>query len=106
MSDVRARDRRGGWFVDRIVATHSLVLKTVGGDRAGEAAMNRYLGHEDIDPNAILAPHVARTQAAAQGRRIVVAQARPRSTLPGAPAAARTSDPAVTAPAPASSSIP
>ena len=73
MSNVRL-DRRGGWFVDRIVATHSLVLKTVGGDRAGEAAINRYLGHEDIDPNAILAPHVARTQAAAQGRRIVVAQ--------------------------------
>lgn len=73
MSDIRL-DRRGAWIVDRIVATHSLVLKTVGGDRAGEAALNRFLGHEDIDPDAILAPHVARTKAAVQGRRIVVAQ--------------------------------
>jgi len=73
MGDLRL-DRRGAWLVDRIVATHSLVLKTVGGDRAGEAALNRFLGHEDIDADAILAPHVARTQAAVQGRRIVVAQ--------------------------------
>jgi hypothetical protein len=73
MGDIRL-DKRGGWFVERIVATHSLVLKTVGGDRAGEAAINRFLGHEDIDPDAILAPHVARTQSAVQGLRIVVAQ--------------------------------
>ena len=73
MSDVRL-DKRGDWFVDRIVATHSLVLKTVGGDRAGEAAINRYLGHEAVTPDTILAPHVARTRAAVQGRRVVVAQ--------------------------------
>lgn len=73
MSDLRL-DKRGEWFVERIVATHSLVLKTVGGDRAGEAAINRYLGHEDIDADAILAAPVARTKAAVHGRRIVVAQ--------------------------------
>ena len=73
MGDIRL-DRRSDWVVDRIVATHSLVLKTVGGDRAGEAAINRWLGHEDVDPAAILAPHVARTRAAVQGRRVVVAQ--------------------------------
>ena len=73
MSDIRL-DRRGDWLIDRIVATHSLVLKTVGADRAGEAAINRYLGHEDVCPDTILAPHVARTTAAVQGRRIVVAQ--------------------------------
>ena len=73
MGDVRL-DERGRWFVERIVAKHSLVLKTVGGDRAGELALNRYLGHADITPAGILAPHVARTAAAARGRRIVVPQ--------------------------------
>lgn len=73
MGDIRL-DKRGDWLVDRIVATHSLVLKTVGGDRAGEAAINRYLGHDDVGPDAILAPHIARTRAAVQGRRVVVPQ--------------------------------
>lgn len=73
MGDIRL-DRRGGWLLDRIVATHSLVLKTVGGERAGEAAINRYLGHGDVTPEAILAPSIARTRAAVQSRRVVVPQ--------------------------------
>jgi hypothetical protein len=73
MADIR-RDNRGEWFIDRIVTAHSLVLKTVGGDRAGEAAINRYLGNDHVDPATILAPAVARTRAAAEGRRVVVAQ--------------------------------
>ena len=73
MADARL-DERGEWLVDRIVETHSLVLKTVGGDRAGEAATNRYLGNDSIDPATILAPVIARTAKAAEGRRVVVAQ--------------------------------
>ena len=73
MADVRL-DNRGAWLIDRIVATHSLVLKTVGGDRAGEMAINRYFGNDHVDPAAILAPAIARTRAAAAGRRVVVAQ--------------------------------
>lgn len=73
MADVRL-DHRGEWLVDRIEEIHSLVLKTVGGDRAGEAAINRYLGNDSIDPAAILAPAIARTAKAAEGRRVVVAQ--------------------------------
>src|SRR5262245_13359235 len=73
MSDVRL-DRRGDWLIDRIVATHTLVLKRVGGERAGEAAINRYLGHAEVDPDTVLAAAVARTGAAVHGRRIVVAQ--------------------------------
>jgi hypothetical protein len=73
MGDVRL-DSRGAWFIDRIVATHSLVLKTVGGDRAGEAAINRYLGNDEVAPATILAPAIARTAKAAEGRRVVVAQ--------------------------------
>lgn len=73
MTDVRL-EARCAWAVDRIVDTHSLVLKTVGGDRAGEAALNRYLGNDDVDPAAILASAIARTAQAAEGRRVVVAQ--------------------------------
>lgn len=73
MGDIRL-DRRCDWFVDRIVETHSLVLKAVGGGRAGEISLNRLLGHEAVTPADILAPHIARTRAAAQGLRVVVAQ--------------------------------
>lgn len=73
MADVRL-DHRGAWLIDRIVATHALVLKSVGGDRAGEAAINRYLGNDHVDPATILAPAIARTAKAAEGRRVVVAQ--------------------------------
>jgi hypothetical protein len=60
MGDVRL-DSRGAWFIDRIVATHSLVLETVGGDRAGEAAINRYLGNDEAAPATLLAPAIAGT---------------------------------------------
>lgn len=73
MGDARL-DSRGAWLIDRIVETHSLVLKSVGGDRAGEAAINRYLCNEDVDPATILAPAIARTAKATEGRRVVVAQ--------------------------------
>ena len=73
MSNI-THDERGDWFIDRIVETHSLVLKTVGGDRAGEIGVNRYLGNAETTPADILAPAVARTKAAAAGRRVLVAQ--------------------------------
>jgi len=40
--DVR-RAERGAWLFERIVATGSLVLRKVGGDRAGEIAAHRFL---------------------------------------------------------------
>ena len=40
--DVR-RAERGAWLFERIVATGSLVLRTVGGNRAGEIAAHRFL---------------------------------------------------------------
>lgn len=73
MADGRLEER-GEWLIDRIVETHSLVLKTVGGDRAGEGAINRYLGNDRVDPADILAPAIERTANAAKGRRVVVAQ--------------------------------
>jgi hypothetical protein len=88
-------DSRGEWFIGRIVETHSLVPKPVGGDRAGEAATNRYLGNARIDPASILAPVIARTATAAEGRRVVVAQDTTEATsLDADPRQGRRSSPA------------
>ena len=73
LGDVR-RDGRADWMLDRIVATGSLVLRAVGGTRSGEMAAHRLLSSEDVDPAALLAPHVTRTAAACAGRRVVAAQ--------------------------------
>ena len=61
-------------MLERIVATGSLVVRAAGGTRAGEMATHRLLPSEDVDPAALLAPHVARTAAACAGRRVVAAQ--------------------------------
>lgn len=73
LGDVR-RDERAAWILDRIVATGSLVLREVGGTRSGEVAAHRLLSSVDVEPEALLAPHVARTAAACKGRRVVAVQ--------------------------------
>jgi Transposase DDE domain len=73
MTDLRI-DKRGQWFIDSIVERHTLALKALGAGRAGEVALNRFLGHDDVSPATVLAPAVARTQRAAEGLSVVVAQ--------------------------------
>mgnify|MGYP000270406831 CR=1 FL=1 len=73
LGDTR-RDERAEWLLERIVATGSLVLREVGGKRSGEMAAHRLLSSEDVEPAALMAPHVARTAAACKGRRVVAAQ--------------------------------
>jgi len=73
LGDAR-RDERAEWMLDRIVATGSLVLREIGGTRSGEMAAHRLVSSDDIEPAALLAPHVARTSAACKGRRVVAAQ--------------------------------
>lgn len=73
MTDLRI-DKRGQWFVDKIVERNTLALKSLGGGRAGEVALNRLLGHDDVSPASILAPAIARTVCAAAGLTVVVAQ--------------------------------
>jgi hypothetical protein len=73
LGDAR-RDDRAAWMLDRIVASGSLVMREVGGDRSGEIAAHRLLSCEDVEPAALLAPHVARTAEACRGRRVVAAQ--------------------------------
>lgn len=49
LGDAR-RDERAAWMLDRIVATGSLVLREIGGARAGEMAAHRLLSCDDIGP--------------------------------------------------------
>src|SRR5262245_10042595 len=66
LGDVR-RDERAEWMLERIVASGSLVLRALGGTRSGEMAAHRLLSSDDVDPTALLTPHVARTAAACNG---------------------------------------
>ena len=73
LGDAR-RDERAAWMLDRIVTAGSLVLREIGGTRSGEVGAHRLLSSENVDPVALLVPHVARTVEACKGRRIVAAQ--------------------------------
>lgn len=73
MGDVRLA-ARGAWVEQRIVECGSLVVRQVGGDRAGEMATHRYLSNKDVTPDDIVSAALARTQQAAHGRHIVAVQ--------------------------------
>ena len=68
------REQAGAILLERVVATGSLVLRKIGGDRAGELSVHRFLGSAHVTPEEILATVGARTAAACAGRRIVAAQ--------------------------------
>jgi hypothetical protein len=68
------REQAGAILLERVVATGSLVLRKIGGDRAGELSAHRFLGSAHVTPEEILATVGARTAAACAGRRIVAAQ--------------------------------
>src|SRR5688572_23303488 len=71
--DIRL-DRRGETVTEQIVATGSLVLRRFGGGRDGEMAAGRFLASPKVTPEAIIDTRAARTQAAAEGLRIVAIQ--------------------------------
>ncbi len=71
--DVR-RQEAGATLFERVVATGSLVLHEVGGDRAGEMSAHRFLGSARVTPEEILKTVGKRTALACAGRRIVAAQ--------------------------------
>ena len=68
------RQRRGAKLFEQIVARSSLVQRRVGGDRAGEIAMDRFLGCPEVTKEEILQTLSQRTAERCAGRRIVVAQ--------------------------------
>ena len=71
--DVRL-DRRGETVAQQIVATGSLVLRRFGSGRDGEVAAGRFLASPKVTAEAIIDTHAMRTEAAAQGRRMVAIQ--------------------------------
>ena len=71
--DVR-RQEAGATLFERVVATGSLVLHEVGGDRAGEMSAHRFLGSARVTPEEILKTVGKRTALACAGRRIVAPQ--------------------------------
>jgi Transposase DDE domain len=71
--DIR-REAAGATFFERVVTTGSLVVREVGGDRAGEMSAHRFLGSPQVTHQEILRTSASRTAAACARRRIVVAQ--------------------------------
>ena len=64
----------GAWMLERVVTTGSLVLRSIGGNRAGEMSAGRFLDSPNVTPEEILANAGRRTARACVGRRIVAAQ--------------------------------
>jgi hypothetical protein len=73
IGDVRVA-ARGDWLIERIVATGSLVLRKVGGTRAGEMAVHRFLSSPYVSVDAIVETLGAHTAEQCAGRRIVAIQ--------------------------------
>lgn len=71
--DVR-RAAAGAEIFGRVVATGSLVLREIGGDRAGELSAGRFLNSARVTPEEILTTAASRTARACVRRRIVAAQ--------------------------------
>src|SRR5260221_4200290 len=71
--DVR-RGARGEWLFERVMSTGSLVLRQIGGDRAGEVAVNRFLSSPEGSTAEIVATVGWRTGERCRGRRIVAGQ--------------------------------
>jgi len=66
--DVR-REQAGANLAGRIVTTGSLVLRQVGGDRAGELSANRFLGSYHVTAEEIVQTAGQPTAVACAGRR-------------------------------------
>ena len=65
---------RGAWLFDQIVSLGTLVLKDLGGGRAGEMAAHRYLSSPYVTSQGVLEVLGGRTGEACVGRRVVAAQ--------------------------------
>jgi hypothetical protein len=60
--------------LEQMVATHSVVLKKIGGKRAGELGVGSLLASEKVAVHGLLAPQVASTAAAVRGLAIMCAE--------------------------------
>jgi len=71
--DVR-RERAGAALFQGVMETGLLVLRKVGGDRAGEMSAHRFLTSPNVTPEEIIKTACTRTASACTERRIVVPQ--------------------------------
>jgi hypothetical protein len=65
---------RGAWLFEQIVSLGTVVLKDLGGDRAGEVAAHRYLSSPHVTSQRVLEALGGRTGEACAGRRVVAVQ--------------------------------
>lgn len=71
--DIRVA-QRADWLVERVLATGSLVLTRLGGNRAGEMAVQRFLSSPYVSVDRIVASLAERTAQQCAGRRILAVQ--------------------------------
>ena len=64
----------GSWLIERVMEIGSLIIRKLGGDRAGEIAIHRFLPAPSLTTREMAETLAALTAAAGAGRRIVVAQ--------------------------------
>lgn len=86
--DVR-RASAGAFLLERVVATGSLVVRRIGGDRAGEMMVHRFLSSPAVGVAEVVETVAARTAAACAGRRIVAVQDTTEVNFAGRAAARR-----------------
>jgi hypothetical protein len=70
----KRRQEAGATFFRGVVETGSLVVRRVGGDRAGEMSIHNFLSRPEVTLEEILMTTARRTAKACAGRRIVAAQ--------------------------------
>ena len=68
------RAEAGAFLFERIVSSGSLVVRRLGGDRAGELSLHRFLSSPAVTLTEIAETAAVRTAAACRGRRIVAVQ--------------------------------
>ena len=65
---------RADWLIERIATTGSLVLRKLGGTRAGEKAVHRFLSSPYVSVGCIVETLAARTAMQCAGRRILAVE--------------------------------
>lgn len=68
------RAARGAWIFERVVSVGTLVIRQIGGDRAGEISVHRFLDSPEVSAEEVVATLGSRTGEHCRGRRIVAAQ--------------------------------
>ena len=99
------RAAMGTTVIERVMETGSLVIRKLGGDRAGEMAIHRFLKAPSVTTEEMIETLAARTAAACVGRQIVVAQDTTEINFAGREERRRGLGPAGMASPPGSSSI-